>query len=100
MVGGTESAQVLAGLVRIDMDWSLEIACSSGLLELFVLIVLGRLISRARSVAVGWEADTIYQGIAPGPLLTTGYRDILLVTRRWKGNASGEHGHKTRSVIY
>lgn len=33
----------------------------------------------------------------PGPM---GYRDILLVTGRWKGNASGEHGDKTRRVIY
>jgi hypothetical protein len=56
MVGGTESVRVLAGLVRIVMDWPLEIACSS-LLELIVPVGLGRLISRARGVAVGWEAD-------------------------------------------
>jgi len=29
-----------------------------------------------------------------------GYRDILLVTRRWKGNARGEHVYKTGSVVY
>jgi hypothetical protein len=58
MVGGTERAPVLAGLVRIVMDWLFEITrCSSGLLELFVPVVLGRLVSWARGVAVGWEAD-------------------------------------------
>jgi hypothetical protein len=58
MVGGTECALVLAGLVRTVMDWLFEITrCSSGLLELFIPVVLGRLISRARSVAIGWEAD-------------------------------------------
>ena len=39
MVGGTEHAWVLAGLVRMVMDWPLEIACSNGLLELFVPVV-------------------------------------------------------------
>jgi hypothetical protein len=54
MVRGPVCARVLAGLVRTVMDWSLEITrCSSGLLEPFVPVVLERLISRARSVAVG-----------------------------------------------
>jgi hypothetical protein len=57
MVGGTECARVLDGLVRIVMDWPFEIARSSGVLELFAPVVLGRLISRARGVAVGREAD-------------------------------------------
>ena len=58
MVGGPVCARVLAGFVRTVMDWPFEITrCSSGLLEPFVPVVLGRLISRARSVAVGREAD-------------------------------------------
>jgi hypothetical protein len=56
MVGSAECARVLAGLARIVMDWPFAMTrCSSGLLELFVPVVLGRLISRARSVTVGWR---------------------------------------------
>jgi hypothetical protein len=39
MVGSTERAWALAGLVRIVMDWPLEIVCHSVLLELFVPVV-------------------------------------------------------------
>ncbi len=54
IVGSTECARVLAGLSRTVMDWPFAIArCSSKVLGPFVPIVLGRLISQARRVAVG-----------------------------------------------
>jgi hypothetical protein len=68
-VGSADCVRVLAGLVRIVMaarggDWATDEEVepeitrrSSGLLEFFVPIVSRRVISRARSVAVGWEAD-------------------------------------------
>ena len=33
-----------------------------------------------------------------GALLTAGYRNILLITGRWKENPNGEHGHRARGV--